>query len=113
MAITNRERVGKALDLLNDGLLPFVERELKAVYADRWQEIAREGQPPERAAKKPAKAGNPALHLDCHALLTVMWNQWNPAVELQTSFGGGKTHSMMSLWHLFFGILPSELPGVE
>ncbi len=40
MAITNRERVGKALDLLNVGLLPFVERELKAVYADRWQEIA-------------------------------------------------------------------------
>ena len=38
MAITNRERVGKALDLLNEGLLPFVERELQAVYADRWQE---------------------------------------------------------------------------
>ena len=30
MAITNYERVGKALDLLKDGLRPFVERELKA-----------------------------------------------------------------------------------
>jgi hypothetical protein len=28
MAITNHERVGKALDLLKDGLRPFVEREL-------------------------------------------------------------------------------------
>jgi predicted AAA+ superfamily ATPase len=74
MAITNRERVGKALDLLNDGLLPFVERELKSVYGDRWQEIAREGQPPERSRNR--KGEMP--HLDCHALLTVMWNQWNP-----------------------------------
>ncbi len=74
MAITNRERVGKALDILNDGLLPFVERELKAVYADRWQAIAREGQPPERGKRRKGEK----LHLDCHALLTVMWNQWNP-----------------------------------
>ena len=37
MAITNRDRVGKALELLRDGLLPFVERELKAKHGDRWQ----------------------------------------------------------------------------
>jgi len=74
MAITNRERVGKALDLLNAGLLPFVERELKAIYAGRWQDIAREGQPPERGKGRRTEK----LHLDCHALLTVMWNQWNP-----------------------------------
>ena len=30
MAVTNHERVGKALELLNQGLLPFIERELKA-----------------------------------------------------------------------------------
>ena len=30
MAITNHERVGKALELLRDGLAPFVERELQA-----------------------------------------------------------------------------------
>ena len=29
MAITNHERVGKALDLLKAGLGPFVEREIK------------------------------------------------------------------------------------
>jgi hypothetical protein len=32
MAVTNHERVGKALDLLKDGLAPFVERELKADF---------------------------------------------------------------------------------
>ena len=30
MAITNHERVGKALDFLKDGLRPYVERELRA-----------------------------------------------------------------------------------
>ncbi|MFH1924706.1 MAG: Swt1 family HEPN domain-containing protein [Planctomycetota bacterium] len=73
MAITNRDRVGKALDLLNAGLVPFVERELKSVHGDKWEEIAREGQPPERGKKR--KAAKP--HMDTHALLAVMWNEWN------------------------------------
>ena len=30
MAISNHERVGKAMDLLKVGLAPFVERELKS-----------------------------------------------------------------------------------
>src|SRR5438128_658941 len=37
----------------------------------------------------------------------------DPVVELQTNFGGGKTHSMLALWHLFSGTPASELPGVE
>jgi predicted AAA+ superfamily ATPase len=36
MAITNQERVAKAMDLLRDGLRPFAERELKAKHGDRW-----------------------------------------------------------------------------
>ena len=73
MSITNRERVGKALDIFNDGLIPFVERELKAVYADRWQDIAREGQPPERGKGRKAEK----FHFDTQGLLAVLWNQWN------------------------------------
>jgi hypothetical protein len=34
MAISNHERVGKAMDLLKQGLAPFIERELKSVYKD-------------------------------------------------------------------------------
>jgi hypothetical protein len=33
MAITNHERVGKALEQLKAGLGPFVEREIKAAIA--------------------------------------------------------------------------------
>ena len=34
-------------------------------------------------------------------------------MELQTNFGGGKTHSMLALWHLFAGVPAGQLPGLE
>ena len=37
----------------------------------------------------------------------------DPVVQLQTNFGGGKTHSMLALYHLFSGVKASELPGVD
>ncbi|MGQ0744533.1 MAG: ATP-binding protein, partial [Acidimicrobiales bacterium] len=37
----------------------------------------------------------------------------SPVVDLQTSFGGGKTHSMIALYHLAAGYPPQELPGIE
>ena len=37
----------------------------------------------------------------------------DPVVELQTNFGGGKTHSMLALFHLFSGARITELPGLE
>jgi predicted AAA+ superfamily ATPase len=37
----------------------------------------------------------------------------DPVVELQTNFGGGKTHSMIALYHLAAGYPPHELLGVE
>ncbi len=36
-----------------------------------------------------------------------------PVVQLQTNFGGGKTHSMLALYHLFSGMSPAELPSIE
>jgi predicted AAA+ superfamily ATPase len=37
----------------------------------------------------------------------------DPIVQLQTNFGGGKTHSLIALYHLAAGYDPSKLPGVE
>src|SRR5207302_11083512 len=37
----------------------------------------------------------------------------DPVVQLQTNFGGGKTHSMLALYHLFSGANASELAGVD
>jgi predicted AAA+ superfamily ATPase len=37
----------------------------------------------------------------------------DPVVQLQTNFGGGKTHSMLALYHLYSGIAPTELVGID
>jgi predicted AAA+ superfamily ATPase len=37
----------------------------------------------------------------------------DPVVQLQTNFGGGKTHSMLALYHLFSGANAADLPGVD
>src|SRR5438876_1595756 len=73
MALSNHERIGKALELLNLGLEPFVEREMKVHYRERWPEVskayARQVQSPSLKAK--------AAHWDTQALLGMMWEQWN------------------------------------
>ena len=40
-------------------------------------------------------------------------NGGDPVVQLQTNFGGGKTHSMLALYHLFSGTAPGELLGID
>ena len=37
----------------------------------------------------------------------------DPVIKLQTNFGGGKTHSLIALYHLASGIGATDLPGVE
>ncbi|MEZ5318418.1 MAG: DUF499 domain-containing protein [Vicinamibacterales bacterium] len=37
----------------------------------------------------------------------------DPVVQLQTNFGGGKTHSMLALYHALSGAVPANLPGVD
>ena len=73
MAITNHERVGKALDLLKDGLAPFVEREIKAQYREQWMSAARASAGDALAAQ--FRGAEPQW--DSASLLAVMWNQWN------------------------------------
>jgi predicted AAA+ superfamily ATPase len=73
MAISNHERVGKALDSLRTGLRPYFEREMRANLGERWIDEAsnsfRDGRLP-RDAKG-------AVNWDSHALLSVMAGQWN------------------------------------
>lgn len=37
----------------------------------------------------------------------------DPVVELQTNFGGGKTHSMLALYHMASGTSVQDLPGLD
>jgi len=47
------------------------------------------------------------------AIQRLSGDRGDPVVQLQTNFGGGKTHSMLALYHLFSGAKPTELSGVE
>jgi len=66
MAKTNRDRVGEALELLVKGLLPFIEREMKAVHGDKWKTVARQ-----------SFGGKKVNWSDPQTVLTVTWDQWN------------------------------------
>lgn len=50
MAITNQERVGKALELFRTGLAPYVEREFANVHKDKALAEARRMWPCGRCA---------------------------------------------------------------
>ena len=74
MAITNHERVGKALELLTAGLTPFVERELKNTFQQGWFEETRKTM----AASQLQFLGSAETpQWDAQALLITLWNQWN------------------------------------
>ena len=74
MAVTNYERVGKVLNLLKDGLRPFVERELKAQYQQGWLAELKTSLSPQQLSF----AGTEAEPLgDIATVLAVIWNQWN------------------------------------
>src|SRR5688572_15477452 len=72
MAINNHERVGKAMDLVKAGVAPFVERELKNVYAEKAQSQALAVVGEDRLNAK-----RPLTEWDVAALLKVMWESWN------------------------------------
>jgi len=84
MAKSNRDKIGEALEVLRDGLQPFVERELKAQYGDDWLKQATEDL---RFTPK-------GDELDASALLSIMWYQWN--IVFRNTLGHGE-RSLVSL----------------
>lgn len=72
MAVTNHERVGKALELLRDGLAPFVEREFRNLHQDNALAEAQR-----YVAGDRLDANRPFERSDAAVLLKLMWDAWN------------------------------------
>jgi len=72
MAITNQERVGKAMELLRAGLAPFVEREFKSQHQAQAADAARRYFAEDRTVGR-----KPIVEWDVAALLKLMWEAWN------------------------------------
>lgn len=69
MALTNAERLTRALDLLTTGLRPFLAREMESVHGSTWQQRA--------AQSLTATETKNGINWDTSALLTVMASEWN------------------------------------
>src|SRR5712691_8101422 len=85
MARSNHERVGKTLELLNQGLRSFIERALQAVHGAGWQDAVQAGLHDSRAS---ARGKGNAAHWDMQTLLGVMWEQWN--LVFRTTLGAAE-----------------------
>ena len=73
MATTNHERVNKAMELLREGLAPFVQREVTAKVKAGTVHMSTI----RRFAEDPQLADKPLENWDAAALLKLMWETWN------------------------------------
>ncbi len=73
MAQSNYERIGKGLELLRDGLGPFVQRELEGVYKGNWQEEAQKSLRRDQEWRPQTGEQN----LDVQAQLLLITNLWH------------------------------------
>src|SRR6266542_415832 len=71
MALSNRDRVGKALEALQSGLRPFIDQELKAVRGKYWVTKVTERWPND------LQWDGDEPRLDASPLLRIMWDEWN------------------------------------
>jgi len=87
MSISNLERVGKGLQILRDGLAPYILRELKSAYKDQWW-ISGVERVLENAVGREALSGAAApeerfRRLDIQALLVILWENWNAVFKAE------------------------------
>jgi hypothetical protein len=87
MALTNQERVTRAMTLLKDGLAPFVERELEAVYKEDWTDCATR-----------AEWRDGAMQWDVANLLATMWENWNDVFRTTLGYAERSLVSELREW---------------
>jgi len=71
MAITNRDRIGRAMDIFAQGLAPFVERQMDARVGASWRRWV-DGE----LTRKFERNADGSIHWDSQALLKVMIDNW-------------------------------------
>lgn len=75
--------VRMALDEVKEGLLPYIRREMEAVYDGRWAEVAEQNFRDRRGARGERSAPE---QWDLALLLSVMWDEWNQVFRKRLGF---------------------------
>jgi len=94
MAMTNQERVGKALELLRSGLGPFIEREVQ----DRVKKGTVRMDSIQKFTMDPALSESPISEWDVAAQLKLMWETWNDVFRLTLGFAERSLVSEIRDW---------------
>lgn len=92
MAITNRERIDRAMELLRAGLAPYVEREVQAAAANVRMDTIR------RVADDPMLASKPISEWDIAGLLKLMGDTWNEVFRQTLGFAERSLVSELRDW---------------
>ncbi|HQJ01840.1 MAG TPA: Swt1 family HEPN domain-containing protein [Flexilinea sp.] len=92
MAVSNIENIGKGLNILKEGLAPYIRRELKEYYKGNWWTDGIERALQYNAGSN-ALSGNGSPDerfdlLDIQALLMIMWENWNEVFKTELGHTG-------------------------
>ena len=92
MALSNRERVGRILEAMKEGLAPFIVREYRQAFGQRY------GDEMEMVLSTPSYPGLPpdawtsvealVKALDVQDCLNLMWRRWNEAFQDKLGHAG-------------------------
>lgn len=83
MVVSNRDRISQGLDLLVEGLRPFIRREMEAAYGPGWTIVKLNLYDPRDHAAIQEKGVDA---LDAGALLDTMWKEWNEVFRKTLGF---------------------------
>jgi hypothetical protein len=92
MALSNRERVGRILETLKEGLGPFILREYRTGYGGDYARAIDSTVTTSRSPGLPDEAYDSEetllQALDVHACLHLMWRQWNELFQDKLGHAG-------------------------
>ncbi|MBD2354087.1 ribonuclease III [Tolypothrix sp. FACHB-123] len=74
MAISNHERVNRALITLSQGLYPYLEKKMKSVHGGGWLAVAKSYLSDDQSLRRTPEE---ILHEDVSAILKLMIKQWD------------------------------------
>lgn len=82
MVVSNRERIGKALDSLHQGLYSYVEQKMQASHGHTWMKKAASYLREYQKAKQPAEN---IIRQDVSVLLTIVNREWDKTFKQSLS----------------------------
>ena len=78
MGVSNKERIGKALDYLRQGLYPYIEQKMQVEYKTTWMTRATSHLQDHQKSKQQV---DNIIREDVSAMLTVVSREWNKAFK--------------------------------